>query len=138
MAEWHSKYRAKYELEKKVMEWKQDKKRILIVGTKDHTVMLSKYINDFMNLEIVGFVDFGKVDREGNGDVPYKNLSETAFDNEEYDIVLNSSFEFMYEISDMIKAKNIEKPVYEIYDLVSRSLLETVTHLPAFRTKSDY
>jgi len=137
MAEWHSKYRAKYELEKKVYEWKLNKKRILIVGTRDHTTILLKHINDFMNLDVIGFVDYGKLDRDGENDIPYTNLELSELNSDNYDIIVNSSFEYMYEISELIKNKNVKKPIYEIYDLVSRSMIETVSDLPPYRTKLD-
>jgi carbamoyltransferase len=137
MAEWHSKYRAKYELEKQVSEWKLTKKRILIIGTRDHTAILPKYINDFMNVNVVGFVDIGKLDKNEDSSTPYKNLEKSDITNLEYDLILISSFEYMYEISNMIESENYGKSVYEIYDSVSRSILETLSILPPYRTKID-
>ena len=139
MAEWHSKYWAKYELEKRVHEWVQNNKRILIIGTRDHTAILPRYINNFRNVNVIGFIDFNeKLDCDKDEVVTYKKLDFNAIDNENYDEILISSFEYMYEISDMLKEKKINKPYYEIYDLVSRSMLETVIDLPPFRTKTEY
>ena len=41
MVEWHVKYWSLYELEKRTREWVEQKERIIIVLTDDHTLLLT-------------------------------------------------------------------------------------------------
>jgi carbamoyltransferase len=56
IAEWHREYRAKYELEKKILEWRAAGASIVIVGTRGHTRCLHDYIDGFDQLKVRAFV----------------------------------------------------------------------------------
>ena len=134
MAEWHTLYRSKYELEKQVQAWLRDNSRVLIVGTPDHTNLLATHVNRFWELDIQGFVAMnGWVDQDdGAADPPYPKLDLAAANGAEVDVILISSHEYMYDIADELRAIGVDKPVYEIYDNVSRSFLDTLPALPQF------
>jgi hypothetical protein len=56
VAEWHRDYRAKYELEKKLSEWKAHQASVVIVGTRGHTRCLYEHIDGFPDLDVRAFV----------------------------------------------------------------------------------
>ena len=134
-SEWHVKYRSKYELEKKILEWKKNNIKLIIVGTKDHTKILSEKINGFLELNIIGFIDYGKNDMEKNKESLYPLLKINEISNIDYDEILISSHEYAYEIADLLKENQIAKPIYQIYDNSSRSFLDTLKDLPNFFSK---
>ena len=104
MAEWNVRYRAKYELEKKVLEWVRDESRILVIGTRDHTSALTKYISDFYGVNVVGFIDFnGRPELLDGENVPYAEVDWESISDVDFDEILVSSFEFMYDISARIR-----------------------------------
>jgi carbamoyltransferase len=137
ISEWHVRYRSKYEFENKVLEWIRDKRRILIVGTADHTALLAKYINRFYDVDVVGFVNGDdRCDQEGaSQDHPYPECGWDVLESDDVDEILVSSYEYMYDISDSVRQRGIDKPVYSIYDNASRSFFETMDVFPPFRVK---
>ncbi|MBM3819282.1 MAG: hypothetical protein FJW14_09755 [Acidimicrobiia bacterium] len=61
IAEWHREYRAKYELEKKLAEWRvpvgaTHASPVVIVGTRGHTRCLHDYVDGFDQLNVRAFV----------------------------------------------------------------------------------
>lgn len=130
ISEWHVKYRSKYELEKKILEWKS-KTRILIIGTKDHTKALQEHVNNFWNLNIVGFIDYKKFDKNQTDDLEYPNWNWKNLDDD-YDEIFISSYEYMYEILEKIREMNVKKPVYAMYDNSSRNLMDILESFPKF------
>ena len=121
-SEWHAKYRSIYELEKEVLKWRDGKQKLIIIGTNDHTEILKNHINEFWNLNIVGFIDFKK--DEQNMKPKYTILELEDLNSIDYDEIIISSYEYMYEIQEFLKKKGINKPIYSIYDNASRSFLE--------------
>ncbi len=133
MAEWHAKYRSKYELEKRVGEWVAAGTRILIVGERDHTEFLRRHINGFWNLLVVGFCDYGHgFEQDHPPGFPYPVVSSEEAAEKGYDAVLISSFEHNFSILPWLERWNA-KPVFPIYDNASRSLMETIEGFPPFR-----
>lgn len=133
MSAWHACYSPKYELEKQVSAWLRDKARVLIVGTVDHTALLPQVINGFTQLDVVGYVDFdGRPDLHDGRSQPYPVCGWDAVEAGNYDALLVSSHEFMYDILDAVQAKKVGKPVYAIYDNATRSMLNTLDRLPHF------
>jgi len=134
MALWHTQYRSKYELEKKVLDWIESKSKIVIIGTAEHTMLLLDHINGFNKIDILGMIEFGK----SSNKTPPKNLSYEIIDIHkldtfDYDQILISSYEYMYEIQDMLNELKNKKPVYAIYDNASRSFEDTLTKFPKFK-----
>jgi len=135
MAEWHVRFGAKYETEKQVAEWVQGGAKIAIVGTIDHTLALGKHINRFGELQVQGFVPFDTPqDRDGaNGEsVPYRIIDWPALDRLDVDAILISSHEFMFDIEGAIHQRDIGKPVFKVYDDMSRSILDTLADMPVY------
>jgi carbamoyltransferase len=124
-AEWYVKYKCKFELEQKALEWIEKKKKVLIVGTKDHTAILAKYINLFASVDVVGFSHYKKCyDQKKTSKVPYKTMKIENVTGNDFDEILISSFEYNFEIEQYLKELNIKKPFYSIYDNTSRSFLD--------------
>jgi len=135
MAEWHVRFRSKYETEKQVADWVRDEAKVAIVGTIDHTLALGKHINGFAELQIQGFVPFETPhDRDGAGgdSVPYPMMDWSALEGSDCDAILISSHEFMFDIEKAIEERDIGKPVFKVYDDMSRSILDMLGDLPAF------
>ena len=135
ISEWYTKYKCKYELEKKVLEWAEEKRKILIVGTKSHTAILPNFINEFWNVDVVGFIKY-----EGDAEDNDVKLHHKEYDWEDLDIIgfdeiLISSFEYNFEIEHFLKKKGVKKPVYTIYDNTSRDFLDVLTVFPEFKLK---
>lgn len=130
-AQWRVVHRSRYELEKTAWRWKRDQKRILIVGTRDHTALLPRRILEFSDITVVGFVDFNNR-LEGNADcqVSYPHQPWNVVIKGDYDEILVSSFEFMYDITEALLQAGVKKPIYEIYDNASRSFLDTLGWMP--------
>jgi carbamoyltransferase len=134
ISSWHAQFRSKYELEKRVMHWKEKKSKILIVGTRDHTAFLQTHINEFSDVDVVGFIDYnGQPDQDGDIECPYPEINWEQAASLNYVEILVSSFEFAFDISALIKQRAIEMPVYEIYDDMSRSLQEALKNFPSFK-----
>ena len=124
-AEWYVKFKCKFELEQKALEWIEKKKKILIVGTKDHTAILAKHINVFASVDVVGFSHYKKCyDQKKTSKVPYKTMKIENVTGNDFDEILISSFEYNFEIEQYLKELNIKKPYYSIYDNTSRSFLD--------------
>lgn len=133
MSEWHVKYRSKYELEKMTNIWARDKTRIIIVGTRDHTATLPKTINEFYNLEIVGFIDFnGKLDKDKTVDIPYSIFTLDDLDSIDFDVILVSSWEYNFDIEQFLIERGLKDKSYVIYDNASRSFMDTLVILPEY------
>jgi len=50
-----------------------------------------------------------------------------------YDEILISSYEYMYEILDVLETYKIKKPIYQIYDNSSRNLMDVLYKQPEFQ-----
>ena len=138
ISEWHVKYRSKYELEKKILEWKENNTKLIIIGTKDHTEILPRQINGFVGLNIKGFIDYGKNDMYENTKKSYSSLEWDEVSTIDYDEILISSHEYMYEIIDLLDKKQIKKPKYVIYDNASRSFLDVLKHFPNYYNSKNF
>ena len=137
MSEYHVRYRPKFALEQKLCDWSREKKRILVVGTADHTDAILRRINGFYMVDIVGFVSFdGRYDLQKDVSQPLIELSWDAVAGDDYDEILLSSFEYLYDVRDRLKGQGVTKPVYEIYDNASRNLMETLDDFPEFQKAS--
>jgi carbamoyltransferase len=135
ISEWYTKYKCKYELEKKVFEWTEQKRNILIVGTKSHTAILPKFINGFWSVNVVGFINYDGDAEDNDVMFDYKEYGWKDLYIIDFDEILVSSFEYNFKIKDLLKKKSIKQPVYTIYDNTSRDFLDVLTHFPEFRVK---
>lgn len=137
-AVWHVSERSRYELERKVLEWRKAESRVLVIGTPDHTRCLVDHINGLSDLSIVGFVPFeGSLDEPTlphpeDFQIPFPEKTPACIDEGEFDVILISSHEFQYEISHLLSEKNVSAEVYEVYDNSSRSLILTTKQEPRF------
>jgi peptidoglycan/xylan/chitin deacetylase (PgdA/CDA1 family) len=123
LAEWHRDYRAKYELEKKVLEWNAQRTRIAIVGTRGHTRCLYEYIDGFASLDVAGFIplderpgergDFSRVYREAT----------TPSDLAGVDAILVSTHEYQGIADDLRRIVPASVEVFTMYDDAGDSLL---------------
>jgi len=128
IAEWHRDYRAKYELEKAMVRWQEEKKNILIVGTRAHTKCLFLYIPEFPSINVVGFVPFDEeMGERGDFDGVYRELSLAQVSWNEVDEVLISSHEYQRKFAGkVLAAAPVGKKINCIYDTACDSLLFTL------------
>ena len=118
------------------MHWVENKRKIIIVGTRDHTEILPKYINYFCLVHVVGFCNYKDYyDKNYRSKVEYSEISFQDAKETDYDEILVSSHEYNFEIYEYLKSKNIGKPIYVIYDNTSRSFIETLKGFPIFKYK---
>jgi hypothetical protein len=134
MAEWHAKYRSVYELEKRTRQWVEEGTRIVIFGTPDHTALLPRYINEFVNVDVVGFVPFeDKCDIDPASSPSYRKIGLEALGDLSWDEMIVSSWEFQFAILNQLESLGLDRPVYPIYDNASRSFMDVLSgRFPAF------
>ncbi len=115
--------RCKLDLEKKISFWKKNNKKILIVGTEDHTKKLYQYFKDFSKLNISGFVKyFDKFDKDPNIKVNLKKIKLSDVIKADFDELLISSYEYNFEIINYLS--NLSIKYYAIYDNTSRNFYD--------------
>ena len=134
MSEWHALYRSKYELEKKIIEWRANNVPIIIVGSQRHTALLVEKINGFYGLNIRGFVEYmGSEEIAPDQKSAYTRFNLQQLKRVNFDEFLVSSYDYMYDISSELEEKFFNKPIYKIYDESSRSFFETLEHFPSYK-----
>jgi carbamoyltransferase len=94
IAEWHREYRAKYELEKHLAEWKAKRARVVILGTRGHTRCLYEYVDGFAGLDVAAFVPMDDQPGEPGQLHVYREASIEAIDWNAVDAVLVSTHEY--------------------------------------------
>jgi len=115
--------KCKLNLEEKIDEWISKNKKIIIIGTEDHTKLLFENFNKLSKVKLVGFVKFfNKFDFNYADKVNLKRLNFKEINNFNFDEVLISSYEYNFEIIQFLKKYNMKK--YSIYDNTSRSFYE--------------
>ncbi len=134
MAEWYVRFRAKFELEKKVLEWMKNQSKILVVGTPDHTLALRKYINGFSEIDVVGFCSFeDKVDKTPETLSEYPVVEWNDIKNTKCDEILISSYLHSFDIEERLTDLNPEVSVLALYDSSSRSIMDTLDTFPTYK-----
>jgi carbamoyltransferase len=125
IADWHRSYRSKYELEKAMDGWRSRRRRLLIVGTRQHTKVLFLYVPEFPSLNVVGFVPCDELPGESGafeGVYPELGLEEVPW--ETVDDVLVSSHEYQRELVDVLARTAPERVrIHAIYDDAGDSLV---------------
>lgn len=138
VAEWHVKYRARYELEKKVQDWVLKRKKILVIGTDDHSQTLLRHVNNFYRVEVAAYLrieprfELREPNEEFSGFAYARKVDWTnAFDG--IDEILISSHEYQNHIVARLEALGVQISTYLIYDNVSRNMIEVLSKLPKYR-----
>lgn len=129
IAEWYRDYRAKYEMEKAMMIWENQKSRVLIVGTRLHTKCLYLYIPEFPSVNVVSFVPIdGEMGEKGNFDGVYPEHTLAGVDWNQVDVVLVSSHEYQRKIQEFLHAhpKANKKQIVVLYDSACDSLVHVL------------
>ena len=123
ISEWYRNYRAKYELEKSIVQWRETRKRLLVIGTRSHTACLYLYIPDFPALTVTGFAAMDDLPAEsGTFDAwPETDLEHVHWD--EVDTVFVSTHEYQVEAIERVKAHAPDAEIVKIYDDACDSLL---------------
>jgi len=129
-AVWHVTYRAKSNLESRVLDWIKEGKSIHIVGTRDHTALIQKVISGFEQLRVTGYLDYnGKLDRpevEFEDRLDLNTCEWSDLEGENCSTILVSSFEYMYDIENELLRRRLGSKTYYIYDNVSRNIMDVV------------
>jgi len=123
IAEWYRDYRAKYELERAMADWRDHGKRILIVGTRLHTACLFLYIPDFPLLDVAGFVAMDDLPGETGEFGAFLETRLQDVDWTDIDSVLVSSHEYQNEAAARVSSANPDIEIVKIYDTACDSLL---------------
>jgi hypothetical protein len=103
---------------------KYKNKKILLAGTNDHTYALYKmHLENFKKFNFDYFeFKFNDFVKEKNN-IKFVNKVKKIDDN--YDLIIISSFEYMNKIQKIISEKQDSKKVFLIYNNCSRSIVDT-------------
>ena len=85
-----------------------------------------------MKLNIIGFIDYGKNDLYKDKKQNYKTFEWEQISTLDYDEIIISTHEYMYEVLEMLEKKKVAKIIYKIYNNATRSFLETLTDFPDY------
>ena len=101
-------------------------KKILLVGSNDHTIIICKMFKKyFKNLDLSFYNLPNKNDFLKDKNKPkLKKISNLNKINS-YDKIIISSFEFQRDIFDFISKKVNKDKIFQIYDNSSRSLMDS-------------
>ena len=101
-------------------------KKILLVGSNDHTYILCKmFKNNIKNLDITFFNLNTKNDFLIKSKKPALKFISNLKKINAYDKIIISSFEYQREIFDKIISGTSKNKIYKIYDNSSRSLVDS-------------
>ena len=128
IADWYRNYRAKYELERAMIRWKTENKKVLIVGTRNHTKCLYLYIPEFPILAVRGFVPCDAFPGErGDFDGVYDEYALEEVNWAEVDEILISTHEYQRKVTELVnKHAAPGTRVLQIYDTACDSLIYTL------------
>ena len=99
-------------------------KKILIVGTNDHTFAMNKIVKLKENFE---YFQFFKKNDYLTRNFKFKiNNIKTLKKIDTYDKIIVSSYEYQTEIFDKMSKLFPKKNIFKIYDNSSRSIIDTV------------
>lgn len=125
IADWYRSYRAKYELEKAMVTWRREGRRLLVVGTRNHTKALFLYVPEFPSLDVAAFVPLDERPGESGefaGVYPECALADVDWDA--VDVVLVSTHEYQRDVARAVReACPRDLAVFELYDGACDSLL---------------
>jgi hypothetical protein len=133
IAQWHLKYRAKYELEKFIDTQKNNSGGIVIYGTKKHTKILYERIYDFPLLRVVGFIEYPGHKHEDVEFSVFKEIKEEDLSSTAYDWIIVSSHEYQFDILDrldILQAPQNKRVI--LYDNAADSLIKHLDYLPVY------
>jgi carbamoyltransferase len=119
---WYRDYRAKYELEKAMLRWREKRSRVLIAGTRQHTRALYMYIPEFPSVNVIGLVPFDHLPGEQAPFAVYREMALADVPWNDVDAVLISSHEYQDAVTAAVRAANDRVPVLQIYDDACDSL----------------
>ena len=115
--------KCKINLEDKISEWIKNEKKILIIGTEDHTKLLLKKFKNFKKIKIVGFIKYlDKHDFYPKDKISIKRIKMSNIKNINFDEILISSYEYNFEIDKHLSQFNFI--TYKIYDSTSRDFFD--------------
>jgi carbamoyltransferase len=125
-AYWNAIEKPLYDLKDKINFWTKEKKKIILYGTYDHTKLLTENVNNFQDLDIIGFTpyinindDYYNLERPKLPFTEFKDIKEIYDDNT---VILISSYEFSYDIEKKLETDFPSAEYYKIYTGYSRNL----------------
>jgi carbamoyltransferase len=127
--------KCKNNFERKINEWIKKNKRILIVGTEDHTQVLFENFKSISKLNIVGFVSYSnKFDYDKNIRINIKKVKLEKNIIKKYDEILISSYEYNFEI--LAYLLKLKLRYFSIYDNTSRDFAHIFKNKLLFKLKN--
>jgi len=122
-AKFNSIVKCKIEFDKKIREWAKRKKKILVIGTEDHTNLIFKKFKMLSKVKVQGFINYPKkFDFYPGRKVDIRYLKMNDINKVEFDEVLISSYEYNFEIDKYLSRLDVE--TYKIYDSTSRDFFD--------------
>ena len=125
-AYWNAVEKPLYDLKNKINAWIKEERKIIIYGTFDHTKLLIDNVDDFLDLNILGFTpytnindDYNNLERHKFPFTEFKNLSEKYDDKT---VIFISSYEFAYDIEKKLKEEFPSAEYYKPYTGYTRNL----------------
>ncbi len=115
-AYWNAIDKPFYDLNNKIETWIKEKTKIIIYGTYDHTKLLIENVNNFLDLNILGFAPYTNVNDDFNNletsKLPFSEFKNIEDNYDDKTIILISSYEFAYDIE---KKLEIDFPSFKYY-----------------------
>jgi len=127
-----------YNSKKKFHEFikKNKNKKICIVGTNDHTIILHKLFKKDLQKLNCDFIQFeNKNDYLEKSKFPFSKKIHKKSNLKHYDKLIISSYEYQSEIEEYLNKFIHKSKIYKIYDNSSRSLMDTY-FIKDLKTKS--
>ena len=125
-AYWNSLDKPLYDLKRKINEWIEKKKKIILYVTYDQTKFLVENIEGFKRLNIIGFLPYKNKNDDFNNSKKFvfsfpelKNISKYLKKDVE---ILISSYEFVYDIEREIKRRFPSTNFFKFYTGYSRNI----------------
>ena len=127
--------KCKLNFETKINEWIRKNKKILIVGTEDHTKILLENFENISKVKIKGFVNyFDKFDYDRNIKINIRKIKLEKIRLEKYDEILISSYEYNFEILSYLSKLKLKN--FSIYDNTSRDFEHIFSKKLLFKLKN--
>ena len=108
----------KFELQ--IKKWISLEKKILIIGTQNHTKLIYKLFPDMAKLNVIGHVNYKKISKNKLNFL--RNISYKKLDKEKFDEIFVSTFEYNFDVLEDLK--DFKYNIYSMYDNKNRSLLD--------------
>ena len=110
-------YTAKNNLEKKLEDWKKQRKKIFVIGEKEKVKFLSKNFDNYKKINVRQFIN---IDNYTNNIDKMLKMIHNKLKKQEFDEILIASFQYDFYIEGLCSKNKLK--YYKIYNSTDRNL----------------